>query len=143
MVPTEGKPGRISDASRLVRKRSVARLKRNLTRKSGLQPGRPRTIRKMNSFAGGKNRVLPEMVKSCVTGMMDYIIMELFRTVWRERQAPTEWWDALLVLIPKKGDLTQCDNWCGISLLDVMGKLFAKVKQRRLQVLTEEVLSDS
>ena len=83
------------------------------------------------------------MVKSCVTGMMDYIIMELFRTVWRERQAPTEWWDALLVLIPKKGDLTQCDNWCGISLLDMMGKLFAKVKQRRLQVLTEEVLSDS
>ena len=81
------------------------------------------------------------MVKSCVAGMMDYI-MDIFRTVWRERQVPAEWQDALLVPIPKKGDLTQCDNWRGISLLDVMGKLFAKVIQRRLQGVTEEVLPD-
>ena len=49
----------------------------------------------------------------------------------------------LLVPIPKKGDLTQCDNWCGISLLDVVGKLFTKVVQVRLQRVAEEVLPDS
>ena len=40
-----------------------------------------------------------------------------------------EWRDALLMPIPKKGDLTQCDNWRGISLLDVVGKVFTKVIQ--------------
>ena len=34
---------------------------------------------------------------------------------------PSEWRDALLVPVPKTGDLS-CDNWQGISLLDVMGK---------------------
>ena len=31
----------------------------------------------------------------------------------------------LIVAIPKKGDLSVCDNWRGINLLDVMGKVFA------------------
>ncbi len=33
--------------------------------------------------AGGKNGILPEMVKSCVGELMDYIV-DHFRTVWRE-----------------------------------------------------------
>ena len=53
--------------------------------------------------------------------------MSMFGAVWREKQVPTEWHHALLVPIPKKGDLSVCDNWRGISLLDVMGKLFARV----------------
>jgi len=30
-----------------------------------------------------------------------------------------DWRDALIVPVPKKGDLLSCDNWRGISLLDV------------------------
>ena len=43
---------------------------------------------------------------------------------------PKEWYDALLIPVPKKWDLTKCDNWRGISLLDIIGKLFGKVLQR-------------
>ena len=53
---------------------------------------------------------------------------------------PNKWRRTLLVPVPKKGDLTKCDNWRGISLLDIMGKLFV---QKRLQELAEELLSDS
>ena len=49
----------------------------------------------------------------------------------------------MIVPIPKKGDLNVCDNWRGISLLDLGGKLFAKVIQSRLQADAEEVLPDS
>ena len=92
--------------------------------------------------AGGKNGILPEMVRGCGETMMDYTL-DMFRTVWMEQRVPQEWRDALLVPIPKKGDLTQCDNWRGISLLDVMGKVFTKVIQMRLQKVAEEVLPDS
>ena len=68
---------------------------------------------------------------------------DLFNTVWREGAVPTEWRDAILVHVPKKRDLTVCDNWRGISLLDVVGKLFAKVIQKRLQGVVEDVVSDS
>lgn len=56
---------------------------------------------------------------------------------------PRDWADAILVPIPKKGDLTHCDNWRGISLLDVVGKVLAKVLQKRLQGVAEEELPES
>ena len=48
-----------------------------------------------------------------------------------------------LLQYQKKGDLRVCDNWRGISLLDVMGKLFARVLQQRLQAVAEEELAES
>ena len=42
----------------------------------------------------------------------------------------------------QKMDLQPCDNWCGISLLDVVGKLFARVIQERLQLIAEKVLAE-
>jgi len=46
-------------------------------------------------------------------------------------------------LVPKKGNLQSCDNWRGISLLDVVGKGFARVIQNCLQVIAEGLLPDS
>ena len=54
-----------------------------------------------------------------------------------------QWRDASLVPVPKKGDLSSCDNWRGISLLDVVGKVLAKVIQQRLQKIVEEEVADS
>ena len=59
------------------------------------------------------------------------------------RSVPQDWKDALLIPVPKKGDLSLFDNWRGISLLEVVGKVFAKIIQRRLQVLVEDVVTDS
>ena len=42
----------------------------------------------------------------------------------------------------KKGNLQSCDNWRGISLLDVVGKVFARIVQERLQVIAEGLLPD-
>jgi len=92
--------------------------------------------------AAGKNGLLPELLKCCVVDLMEYI-HDSFVEIWEEEKVPKEWWDALLVPVLKKGDLTKCNNWRGISLLDIMGKLFGKILQRRLQELAEEVLSDS
>ena len=92
--------------------------------------------------AGGKTGILPEMLK-CSDAMIRKYILNLFGTVWGER-VPDEWRrDTLLVPIPKKEDLMICGNWRGISLLDVMGKMFTKVIQGRLQVMVEDTLPDS
>ena len=92
--------------------------------------------------AGVKNGILLEMVRGCGGTMIDYTL-DMFRTVWMEQRVPQEWTDALLVPISKKGDLTQCDDWRGISLLDVMEKVFTKVIQMRPQKVAEELLPDS
>ena len=46
-----------------------------------------------------------------------------------------DWKDVLLIPLPKKEDLSLCDNWPGINLLQVVGKVFAKIIQRRMQVV--------
>ena len=42
-----------------------------------------------------------------------------------------------------KAACSDSDNWQGIALLDVVGKLVARVVQGRLQDLAEEVLPES
>ena len=92
--------------------------------------------------SGGQSGILPEMLKCCSGELMDYR-MDLIQSVWKEGRVPQDWRDAMLIPIPKKGDLSHCDNWRGISLLDTVGKLFAKVIQMRLQSVVEDVLPDS
>ena len=63
--------------------------------------------------------------------------------IWLALDVPNDWHDAQTVPIPKKGNLHSCDNWRGISLLDVVGKIFACLILDRLEPLSEEVLPES
>ena len=48
--------------------------------------------------------------------------------------------DANIVTVYKnKGDRSDCDNYSGISLLNIVGKLFAKVVLIKLRVLAERI----
>ena len=42
-----------------------------------------------------------------------------------------------------KGDLSRCDNWCSIALLEVVGKVVARGIQDRLQQMAEGELPES
>ena len=92
--------------------------------------------------AGGRSGILPEMILCGGAELWDRLL-ELMREVWAEKEAVGDWKDAEIVPIPKKGDLRLCDNWRGISLLDVAGKVFARVMQERLQTIAETVLPES
>ena len=90
--------------------------------------------------AGGRNGVLPEMVK---WGGSEEEVLKLMNSVWNGQGGLAVWRNAISVPVPKKGDLSICDNSRGVALLDVWGKVFARVVQGRLRVVGEENLSDS
>ena len=71
---------------------------------------------------GGGSGILPEMVKVCCDELLVYL-MQLFNSVWESKVVPQDWRNALLVPVPKKSNLSLCDKWRGISLLDVVGKV--------------------
>ena len=87
-----------------------------------------------NGKASSSSRIFPEMVKAggC---RMDFLtlLLDLVHTVWEEQRVPRDWSDAILIPIPKKGDRSKCDNWRGISLLEVVGRVMARILQERLQ----------
>ena len=96
-----------------------------------------------NGKAGGASGILPEMVKtSCCDSDFLELLSNLVQTTWEKGEMPKNWSDALLVQIPKKGDLSKCDNWRDIAVLDV-GKVVARIIQERLQDLAEEELLES
>ena len=86
--------------------------------------------------AAGQSGILHEMVKTAC-GNADFFnhLLELATIVWNEQQVPQDWVDAVQIPIPKNGDLCNCDNWRGIALLDVVGKVVATILQERLQML--------
>eukprot|EP00117_Sycon_ciliatum_P033454 scpid42513/ scgid5633/ Probable RNA-directed DNA polymerase from transposon X-element; Reverse transcriptase len=92
--------------------------------------------------AAGQSGILPEMLKACPDLFTDHLL-ELLHSVWDSGSVPGDWVNAQLVPIPKKGNLAECDNWRGIALLDVIGKVVARVIQSRLADKLDDVLPDS
>ncbi|XP_046577213.1 uncharacterized protein LOC124285103 [Haliotis rubra] len=59
---------------------------------------------------------------------------------WREGAIPQDIRDASIVTLYKNnGDRSDCNNYRGISLLSIVGKVFARILLTRLQTLTARV----
>ena len=64
------------------------------------------------------------------------ILRELHRLtilIWRQGRVPQQQWKyAVIIVLHKKGDKTECGNYRGISLVSHAGKVILKVVARRL-----------
>ena len=68
------------------------------------------------------------------------ILLELNRLttlIWRGGKVPQQWKDAVITVLHKKGDKTECRNHRGISLVSHAGKVLLKVIARRLSAYYE------
>ncbi len=83
-----------------------------------------------NGKAAGHSDIIPDMLKAGARNEdFVYMLTDLLSAVWEERSGPQKWVNAILIHIPKKGNLHYCDNWWGIVFLDVVGKLAARLVQ--------------
>ena len=56
------------------------------------------------------------------------------------RRYPSLWKKGLIVKIPKRGDLRECKNWRGVTLLPVASKVMGRVIIKRTQRGVDHVL---
>nr|VZI15297.1 unnamed protein product [Spirometra erinaceieuropaei] len=92
-------------------------------------------IRKLrNNKAPGEDGIPAEIFKSCVDTLAPWLHGVIERA-WRDEVVPDDWGLGILVPILKKGDKTRCENYRGISLVDVATKIFAIVLLRRFQAV--------
>ncbi|CAH8514417.1 unnamed protein product [Schistosoma haematobium] len=70
------------------------------------------------------------------------ILHILFNKIWDEEQVPKDWKEGHLIKIPKKGDLSKCDNYRGITLLSIPGKVFNRVLLNRMKDCVDAQLRD-
>ena len=60
--------------------------------------------------------------------------------IWQQEQVPANWKLGYLIKLPKKGDLIQCSNWRGITLLSTLSKVLARVVLERLKDAVDKQL---
>ena len=62
--------------------------------------------------------------------------------IWESEQIPEEWKEGYLVKLPKKGDLSSCNNWQGIMLLSVPSKILTRIILERLKKALDKTLRE-
>jgi len=91
-----------------------------------------------NGKAAGVDNTQPELLK-----FADSVIPHMTRVcnmVWQHEATPVDWKKGIIIPLPKKGDLTDCNNWRGIALLSVPGKVFSRVLLNRMKSAVDQLL---
>jgi len=67
-------------------------------------------------------------------------LTDLCNMVWQQERVPADWENGIIIPLPKKGDLSDCGNWQGITLLSVPGKVFSRVLLNHMQDAVDQLL---
>ncbi|VDP28502.1 unnamed protein product [Schistosoma margrebowiei] len=94
-----------------------------------------------NGKAAGPNNIPAEALKSDIKATTNILYL-LFKKIWEEGQVPMDWKEGHLVKIPKKGDLSKCEHYRGITLLSIPGKVFNRVLLNRTKDAVDAQLRD-
>jgi len=93
--------------------------------------------------APGSDGIPPEAIKCGKTTLLQPL-HDLLLLCWEEGAVPQDMRDASIVTLYKnKGDRSDCNNYRGISLLSVVGKVFARIVLNRLQTLAARIYPES
>ena len=85
-----------------------------------------------NNKAPGEDLITGEMLKATVQGMGVSKLHNLLNLIWEAEVCPEEWKYGTIIKLPKKGNLADCGNWRGITLLSVPGKILAMILLDRI-----------
>ena len=68
------------------------------------------------------------------------ILTPLFTKIWEQEEIPSDWSRGVIIKLPKKGSLSDCNNRHGITLLSVPSKNFCKVMIQRITQAVDDIL---
>lgn len=94
-----------------------------------------------NGKAPGEDQMPVEFFKYGGKEMIT-LLHKIIIDIWDQEEIPKDWKKGLICPIFKNGDKMKCQNYRGITLLNVAYKIFSSLIQRRLSKYAEEILGD-
>jgi hypothetical protein len=79
-----------------------------------------------NGKAAGLDNIPAERLKFDSSKAAN-MLLPLFQEIWQKERFPKEWKEGIVIKIPKKGDLSLCNNWQGITLLVIISNILNKI----------------
>ena len=102
----------------------------------------------INGKAAGVDNIQPlmplkplELLKTAADSTVPYLT-RVCTMVWQQEVTPVDWKNGIIIPLPKKGDLTECNNWRGITLLSVPNKVFARILLNRMKDAVDKLLQN-
>ena len=94
-----------------------------------------------NGNAVGPDGVSGELFKVTLNGdpALRGRLLDIVVRIWRGGEVPQQWKDAIIMVLHKKKDRTECGNYRGISLAAHAGKILLKIIARHLSEYCERV----
>ncbi|RUS87436.1 hypothetical protein EGW08_004811 [Elysia chlorotica] len=89
--------------------------------------------------AAGPDGIPPEALKANIQTSTE-MLHPLLNKIWEQECVPEDWKKGYLVKLPKKGDLSSCNNWRGIMLLSIPGKVLTRIMLERLKTALDKKL---
>jgi hypothetical protein len=68
------------------------------------------------------------------------MLYPLLEKIWKEDKIHKEWEEGLIIKILKKDDLSNCNNWKGITLLSTPSKILTRIILNRIQTTVKQHL---
>jgi len=93
-----------------------------------------------NGKSAGVDKIQAELLKTANSTIPHLTSVSLCNLVWQQEAVPVDWRRGIIIPLTKKDDLTDCNNWRGITLLSVTGKVFEKVLLNRIHNIVDQLL---
>ena len=90
-------------------------------------------ISKMKNKAAGIDEITAGLLKAGGQTIIS-TLTTLMNICWTSKMVPDEWRKGIIVELPKKGNLTDCNNWRGICLLSIQGNILFTILLKRLRL---------
>ena len=92
-----------------------------------------------NGKAPGIENLQAEMLKADIEYATTKV-KEILDIVWRDEKTARKWRKGLIAKLQKKGNLKECKNWRGITLLSVVSKVMRRIVIDRIRIGVESKL---
>ena len=94
-----------------------------------------------NGKAAGPDGIPADAIKAD-TETTTSVLHSLFSKIWEKGEVPAQWREGIVMKLPKKGDLRDCNNYQGIMLLSVSGKVLNRIVLERVREAVDPKLGD-
>ena len=91
--------------------------------------------------SAGVDNIPGELVQAGGEAMTS-ALLTICNKIWQTGEWPTTWTQSLIITLPKKGNLQQCQNYRTISLISHPSKVMLKILFNRLKPQAERIIAE-
>ena len=133
----------INDVDRDRGDQHYKKMTRRKTDRKWLPPTRhelEKSLRKLKDVAPGLSGIPSVVWKSFLSNeTLLQTLLSIMKKCWIDSEVPETWTKLFTAVLPKKGDMSLFKNYRGISMAEVLAKVYATILKTRLEALYEDI----